>query len=399
MYYGIFVDNKEKGFISKDDLEREKKYTLSEIAETEKKIKEIREDMKKLDEDSEDYNELADDLKIYTGKWSSQDSTRRHIDEYITLLTQLEQTIPYLIQLLGSKNQNDVIETIRLLFSLKSYKFPLADLGIRKMLVLIWSKERATIEELLNCYWQLYFDTELYSSERVAGNLIHLYNRSNLTERTSLEEVIAYVLTPPQDEKDKKIKDIFYFPDPVFKILWNIFLVGFQNMEKVNFEEEVEQKHKEEKQSVRSALEILRVVYSKKKDILDDKLESFNIILKSFIKNHNPDWIFCKEIASILEISKESSPRTTAIIKNLILLVIKWHGTTDSEWYCAAEALINLVFSIKSNPEALIQYLLLHCTRFLVGDKKASSQFLTPGKQDNLAYPHSPVPGSPMRQS
>ena len=156
------------------------------------------------------------------------------------------------------------------------------------MLVLIWSKERVIIEELLKAYWQLYFDTEVYSTEKVAGNLIHLYNRANLTEKTSLEELISFVISPATDEKDKKLKEMFYFPDPVFKILWNIFLVGFQNMEK-NKGDESDPKFREERQSVRSALEILRTVYSKKKDILDDKIDSFNIILKSFLKNNVSD--------------------------------------------------------------------------------------------------------------
>ena len=152
------------------------------------------------------------------------------------------------------------------------------------MLVLIWSKEKVVIEELLRAYWQLYFDTDRYTPEKVAGNLIHLYNRANLTEKTSLEEMITYVLSPATDEKDKKIKDMFYFPDSVFKILWNIFLVGFQNMEKTTNDENDPRYH-EERQSVRSALEILRTVYNKKRDILNDKLDSFNIILKSFLQN------------------------------------------------------------------------------------------------------------------
>jgi condensin complex subunit 1 len=186
--------------------------------------------------------------------------------------------------LLGSKNSGDVVETIRLLISLKSYRFPYADIGIRKMLVLIWSKEKTIIEELFRAYWQLYFDTDRYSPEKVAGNLIHLYNRANLTEKTSLEEIILYILSPATDEKDKKMKDMFYFPDAVFKILWNIFLVGFQNMEK-NVIDENDPRYREERQSVRSALEILRNVYSKKRDILNDKLDSFNVILKSFLQN------------------------------------------------------------------------------------------------------------------
>lgn len=256
------------------------------------------------------------------------------------------------------------------------------------MLVLIWSKERAITEELLRAYWQLYFDCEAYTTEKVAGNLIHLYNRANLTEKTSLEELISYVLSPATDDKEKKMKDMFYFPEAVFKILWNIFLVGFQNMEKLAGDDS-DPKAKEERLSVRSALEILRTVYSKKKEILDDKLESFNIILRSFLKNYNPDWIFCKEIAQILEISKESSPRTNAIIKSLIMLLMKWHGTDNSEWYCACEQIINMIFSLKVNPEPLTQYIILQCSKFLVNKEKHN--LLSPGMDSSqIMYPSSP---------
>lgn len=190
-----------------------------------------------------------------------------------------------MIQLLGSKNSSDVVETIRLLINLKTYKFPPADIGIRKMLVLIWSKERGIIEELLRAYWQLYFDYEAYSTEKVAGNLIHLYNRSNLTEKTSLEELLSFVVDTTDDEKDTKLREAFAFPDSVFKILWNIFLVGFQNMEKT-ITDETDPKVKEERQAVRSALQILRTVYNKRPDILEDKLDSFNVILNSFLRNN-----------------------------------------------------------------------------------------------------------------
>ena len=154
------------------------------------------------------------------------------------------------------------------------------------MLVLIWSKERGIIEELLNAYWQLYFDVETYSAEKVAGNLIHLYNRSNLTEKTSLEELLSFVLTTEyDDDKAMKLREAFNFPDSVFKILWNIFLTGFQNMEKT-IVDDTDQKSKEERQFVRSALQILRTVYIIRQDFLEDKLDSFHVILNSFLKNN-----------------------------------------------------------------------------------------------------------------
>lgn len=93
MYYGIFVENKERGFLSKEDLEREKKYTQSEISNLEAKIKKTKEEMKQFMEESDEQNELADDLKVMTGRWSHLDNTKKHIEEYLALLAQLEKVI------------------------------------------------------------------------------------------------------------------------------------------------------------------------------------------------------------------------------------------------------------------------------------------------------------------
>lgn len=77
----------------------------------------------------------------------------------------------------------------------------------------------------------------------------------------------------------------------------------------------------------------------------------------------------------------------------MLILIIKWHGTDNTEWYCAAEQIINMIFTLKANPEALIQYLILNCTKFLVDEKKGkgSQKHLTPGKEDSLGYPNSPI--------
>jgi len=384
IYFSIYVENKERGFLPKDDLERQKKYVQNNLNDLEKNIMEIKEKMKRYMEESDEVNELNDELKIQMSKWTNLDGTKKYIEEYINLLIQLERVIPNLVQLLGSKNSGDVTETIRVLINLKVYKFPYADIGIRKMLVLIWSKERNIIEELLNAYWQLYFDADTYSPERVAGNLIHLYNRSNLTERTSLEEVLSFVLDEKSDdEKEAKLKEAFNFPDSVFKILWNIFLVGFQNMEKSSPEEN-DPKAKEERQAVRSALQILRTVYVKRPDFLEDKLDSFNVILNSFLKNNNPDWIFVKEISLILERTNASAQSINPIIKNLILLTVKWHGTDNTEWYCSTEQLINMIFTIKASPESLIQYLILQCTKFMLEEGGNINYPKSPGNSQGL---------------
>ena len=153
------------------------------------------------------------------------------------------------------------------------------------MLVLVWSKEKTILEELLKAYWKLYFDPKAFSSEQISWNLINIYTASNLTEKTSLEELMLTVLDQPDDMKDRKMREEFTFHGPVFKILWNIFLAGYQKMEKEIIVEDQDGQSRE-KESTRNSLILLRIANAKKKDILESRFDSFNLILKSFLKNN-----------------------------------------------------------------------------------------------------------------
>jgi hypothetical protein len=59
---------------------------------------------------------------------------------------------------------------------------------------LIWSKEKNVKEDLIKSYWSLFLDSRALGAEKVAQNLVRLYQEANLTERTSLEEMILFIL-------------------------------------------------------------------------------------------------------------------------------------------------------------------------------------------------------------
>ena len=69
----------------------------------------------------------------------------------------------------------------------------------------------------------------------------------------------------------------------------------------------------------------------------------------------------------ILEKIKDpNQARTSSFIIYLLTLVIKNHGTNDSEWFCACEQIINMIFVLKQNPENLVEYLINKCSSFLL---------------------------------
>lgn len=140
---------------------------------------------------------------------------------------------------------------------------------------------------MLKAYWRLYFDPRAFSSEQIAWNLINLYSSGSLTERTSIEELILTVLDKPIEEKDPNasLKEDRTFHTNVFKILWNIFLAGYQRMEKLTIPEETDISPKD-KESTRTALILLRIANSRKREILESRIDSFSAILNSFLRNN-----------------------------------------------------------------------------------------------------------------
>jgi condensin complex subunit 1 len=165
--------------------------------------------------------------------------------------------------------------------------------------------------------------------------------------------------------------------------------------------EELNNKAKQERVQTRSALEILRIANSKKPDILEAKFDSFAVILGTFLKNNNPDWIIIKEISLIIENSNETSTgRVNSMIKSLILLLIKWHGTTQNEWFCACEQIINMIYTLKQNPEALLQYLILQCSKFLSLQNPNGNNFSTfPSQNMDSNSNHMEILGVPNENS
>lgn len=222
------------------------------------------------------------------------------------------------------------------------------------MMVLIWSKEKSIKEEILKAYYQLYFDPKEFDDKKIAYNMVKLLMESTMTEATSLEELFNHLIDwnnqIEEKEKDKK-KDLFIISNMVFKSLWDLFLSGISGINS--------------KYEMRCALQILRICSSKNKEIITQKFDSFSNILTSFTKKKTVDWIVVKEISIIIEKSKDNSTRTNNMIKVFMYLLIKTQGTTDTEWFAAAEQIINMIFVLKRDPDNYSQYLIVRLSKFL----------------------------------
>jgi condensin complex subunit 1 len=65
---------------------------------------------------------------------------------------------------------------------LKKVNIQAADKGVKKMLVLVWSKDKSVKDEVISSYWNLFMDRKEFKSKKIAENLISLLNDTNLTE-------------------------------------------------------------------------------------------------------------------------------------------------------------------------------------------------------------------------
>lgn len=94
------------------------------------------------------------------------------LQEYQNMIKSINQILPEIIALLGSRGIYDVTESIKLLFLCYKTNIQEAEIGIKRMLSLIWSKEKTIQEEVQKTYWVLYLDIPSFTPQQVAQNLI-----------------------------------------------------------------------------------------------------------------------------------------------------------------------------------------------------------------------------------
>ncbi|KAL4444819.1 hypothetical protein ABPG74_016027 [Tetrahymena malaccensis] len=327
-------------------------------------------------ENVESFHEFQHDLNQVKRKIELCLKLKQNLDEYTKMINQIELIMPNLLQLLGSKNNSDVTETIKLMIYLYQTNIQCANQGIRKMLVLIWSREKLVKEELIKAYWILYLDEKAFKPEGVAKNLVYLFKKANLTDLTSLEELLIAIQkwnqTIEEKERDKK-QDMFYISNKTFDKIWDIFTTS------------VIQNDANSKYSMRAALTILRISSQNNRTIFSqNRMISLIEVLKKFLRLNQPDWIVVKEIGILLE-NKEDCNYLNSFIKLMIFILIKFQGTVDNEWYCACEQILNTIFSIEQNPESLIKYLILRCTKTLLEGQDTSNEI-----NKNIEIPQTP---------
>lgn len=129
---------------------------------------------------------------------------------------QIQESVPIISQLLGSKNTSDVLESIE--FFVTSYEFGLsvAIIGIRRMLVLIWSKEQGVKDIVVAAYKKLYLESCTGSQRWITIVLLFFLIYCNFISffqvqryfKQDVQFVLYFVISI-------LVVDLFYFINPL----------------------------------------------------------------------------------------------------------------------------------------------------------------------------------------
>ena len=126
-------------------------------------------------------------------------------------LTKMDDAGTLLVMMLSSKTIADTVEVIRVFKFLHRYGFSHTEVGIRKMLTLVYSKDAAVVNAVLECYQSLYFNSDVTTPDKVK-HLFSMMRNATLTDITCIEELLG-----------KLIKENV-FERPVYNSLWHAYL-------------------------------------------------------------------------------------------------------------------------------------------------------------------------------
>ncbi|KDQ09126.1 hypothetical protein BOTBODRAFT_179302 [Botryobasidium botryosum FD-172 SS1] len=143
--------------------------------------------------------------------------TKRYLTDALSFIRQIHGASDVLCQLLASTSKAEVLESMEFFKVAHEYQLEIAEVGIKRMVHLIWTKDNTTVEDgkelkgirsrLIECYRALYFEAipdaePKQQVNRIAKNMIELTYDATLAELTSLEELMRTMMDDRQIHSD-----------------------------------------------------------------------------------------------------------------------------------------------------------------------------------------------------
>lgn len=289
--------------------------------------------------------------------------------------------IPKLKGLLYSKNQTDILESLKLVYLGNLYKFEgyfeLFSLSFN----LIWVKENVVKEELLKVFFKLYIEKK--EPIEVVEDICYILKNIDQSKKICLEEIIKQLYNNNRKKDavlDNKKIDIskIKLHLGIIKTLWNYFINNYQNEKNI--------------ENGLSSLYLLRLGTFYHKEWILNNVRNIYDIYKEFIKEFNINWKIVEEFVNMFIYCHESltEENKDMILKIHIYFLLKYQGCMNSDYLIVAEKIIHLIFILRYDPEILSDFLLKRMAVFLDANNNVMSSnqiFDNIQKDDEMDFP------------
>ncbi|KAH9074289.1 non-SMC mitotic condensation complex subunit 1-domain-containing protein [Lactarius deliciosus] len=286
---------------------------------------------------------------------------KRYYSEALNFIRQVEEAAQLIFQLLGSTHKTEVLESMEFFRVAHEYQLDSAEIGIKKMLHLIWSKDNSSMSEdgkelkgvrsrLLECYRSLYFDPlpdmePKQQVNRISKNMIELTYDATLAELTSLEEMMRYMMDDDQIHSD------------VVNKLWQVY----------------SSERPLPKQQRRGAIIIIGMLALARRSVVQDRVD---VLLKIGLgPMGKADLILAKYTCVALQRLNGSVKKVKgSLLDKSVRLDMDSpvfrklqeaieHPCRSREWFALSEQAINTVYALGDRPEALSNTIIRNLTR------------------------------------
>ncbi|TDL22771.1 hypothetical protein BD410DRAFT_898004 [Rickenella mellea] len=325
---------------------------------------------------------------------------RKYYAEGLNFIRQIEGAMEIIGQLLGSTNKAEVLESMEFFRVAHEYQFESAQVGIKKMLHLIWSKDNNSTSEdgkelkgirsrLLECYRSLYFDPlpdmePKQQVNRIAKNMIELTYDATLAELTSLEEMMRTMMDDDQIHGD------------VIAKLWMVYSSDKQLP----------------RQQRRGAIIIIGMLALARRSIVTDRIDTLlKVGLGPFGK---ADLLLGRYTCVALQRLNGSAKKVKGSLLDKTLRLemdnpifrklqdMVENPCRSKEWFGMAEQAINTVYALGEHPDVLCNELIKNLMRRVFNRERAARSVEpdamdedgTPGGEDDDSSSERALPQS-----
>ncbi|EDV24347.1 uncharacterized protein TRIADDRAFT_57733 [Trichoplax adhaerens] len=329
--------------------------TNSTIKQLESTLDQEKPVVKVEDQDHDSQNHLSSEetMNEIEQKILQHKLVARYLQDSIGFVKQVQNAIPIISGLLGSKTPSDVLEAVDFFVTARSFGFNVSQNGIRKMLPLVWSREQAVKEGVIEAYKKLYLENTVGQNRKkdhkaIVQGLLSLVKGSTIGELTSVEELVREFM-----RKGLILKE-------TIRLLWGYFIMAVNDVTQ-------EDSH--------YALVILGMIAEEEKSFLANNISA--LVDTGLGLRGEDNLVLAKDTCHVLqklyrrkkEIKIARLPEDHMIFERITTILCK--GITNLKckfWVPFSEEAVKLVYNLALSPEEVCKRIMQSIVKQLMPD-------------------------------